>query len=75
MDLFQLEGQDTGDFPAANFINLIMAPVHLYYYRPVLFDINATIKYLVIFNRQDEWTLKGHAGSVELSRVLTSDFQ
>lgn len=24
MDLFQLEGQDTGDFSAANFIDLIM---------------------------------------------------
>lgn len=54
MDLFQLEGQDTGDFSAANFINLIMVLVHLYYYRSVLFDINATMKHLVIFDRQDE---------------------
>lgn len=54
MDLFQLEGQDTGDFSAANFIDLIMVPVHLYCYRPAPFDINATVKYLIILDRQDE---------------------
>lgn len=75
MDLFQLERQDTGDFSTANFIDLIMVPVHLYCSRPVLFDINATINYLVTLDRRDERTLKGHAGSVELSRVVTSGFQ
>lgn len=65
---FSLRGKILVDFSAANF-DLIMVPLHLYCYRPVFFDINATIKYLVISGRQDECTLKGHAGSVDQSRV------
>lgn len=48
MDMIQLEGQDTGDCFAANFLVFIMVPMHLYHYGTVLFGINITIKYLVI---------------------------
>lgn len=71
---FSLRGKILVDFSAANF-DLIMVPLHLYCYRPVFFDTNATIKYLVILDTQDECTLKGHAGSVDHSRVLTNGFQ
>lgn len=48
MDLIELEGHNTDDSSAANFLDFIMVPVHLHHYGAVLFGINTTIKYLVI---------------------------